>query len=352
VLIDGGQPTSAPLVRANVEALGFRMADVKLLLNSHAHVDHAGGIAELQAASGAGAAAHPWAARVFRTGRAAPDDPQHGALPDFPAVRRVRALADGEVVRVGPLALTAHFTPGHTPGGTSWSWTSCEGGTCREVVYADSQTPVSAPGFSFTRSTRYPTALADFARSHAKLEGLRCEILITPHPDASSFWQRVEGAPGGGGPTLVDARRVPAPRGAVARAARRARGAGAEGGAVSAAGVRASRDDGAPPARHGRAAGRAVRAVHRGHGAAGARQPDPADVPGRLRRPHRGGRAARAGAGGGDARRAWGGAAEAGARARGRRRRRPARLRRGVVGRARSEGAAARDARPAGGPSG
>ena len=205
VLIDGGQPSSAAQVRANVEALGFRMADVKLLLNSHAHVDHAGGLAALQAASGAGAAAHPWAARVFRTGRAAPDDPQHGALPDFPAVRRVRALADGEVVRVGPLALTAHFTPGHTPGGTSWSWTSCEGGTCREVVYADSQTPVSAPGFSFTRSTRYPTALADFARSHAKLEGLRCEILITPHPDASSFWQRVEGAPGGGGPTLVDA---------------------------------------------------------------------------------------------------------------------------------------------------
>jgi metallo-beta-lactamase class B len=181
VLIDGGQPSSAAQVRANVEALGFRMADVKLLLNSHAHVDHAGGLAALQAASGAGAAAHPWAARVFRTGRAAPDDPQHGALPDFPAVRRVRALADGEVVRVGPLALTAHFTPGHTPGGTSWSWTSCEGGTC------------------------YPTALADFARSHATLEGLRCEILITPHPDASSFWQRVEGAPGGGGPTLVDA---------------------------------------------------------------------------------------------------------------------------------------------------
>jgi metallo-beta-lactamase class B len=203
VLIDGGQPTSAPLVRANVEALGFRMADVKLLLNSHAHVDHAGGLAALQAASGAAAAAHPWAARVFRTGRAAPDDPQHGALPDFPGVRRVRVLADGEVVRVGPLALTAHFTPGHTPGGTSWSWTSCDGGTCRAVVYADSQTPVSAPGFRYTAS---PAALAGFARSQAALEKLRCEILITPHPDASSFWQRVEGAAGGGaGPTLVDA---------------------------------------------------------------------------------------------------------------------------------------------------
>ncbi|MDF1505393.1 subclass B3 metallo-beta-lactamase [Roseisolibacter sp. H3M3-2] len=189
VLIDGAQATSAPMIRANVEALGFRMADVKVILNSHAHSDHAGGIAELQRASGAEVAATAWSARVLRTGKATPDDPQHGALPDYPGAARVRTLADGETVRVGTLALTLHPTPGHTPGGSTWAWRSCEQGKCVEVVYADSQTPVSAPGFRYTAS---PTALADFARSHARLEGLRCELLITPHPSASSFWERVE----------------------------------------------------------------------------------------------------------------------------------------------------------------
>jgi metallo-beta-lactamase class B len=204
VLLDGALPESAPLVRANVEALGFRLADVKLILNSHAHYDHAGGIAALQQASGATVAAHPWSARVLEAGRSGADDPQHGVLSDFPATRAVRVLADGEVVRVGPLALTAHWTPGHTPGGTTWAWRSCEGARCLDLVYADSQTPVSADGFSFTRSTTYPQALQDFARGHALLDRLRCDVLVTPHPEASRLWERLEGARDAGAPTLVD----------------------------------------------------------------------------------------------------------------------------------------------------
>lgn len=191
VLIDGALPESAPGMIANIRALGFRIEDVKLILNSHAHFDHAGGIAALQRASGATVAASPSSARVLRRGESGPDDPQYGVLPSYPAVPDVRVISDGEQLRVGELVLTARFTPGHTPGGTSWQWRSCGEGRCLDVVYADSQTPVSADGFHYTRSEAYPTALRDFERGHAVLESLPCDILLTTHPGASRLWERV-----------------------------------------------------------------------------------------------------------------------------------------------------------------
>jgi metallo-beta-lactamase class B len=191
VLIDGGLPESAPIIIANVRALGYRIEDVKLILNSHAHFDHAGGLAELQRASGATVAASPWSARVLSSGTTGRGDPQYGILASFPPAHDVKVIADGDTLRVGPIAMTAHFTPGHTPGGTSWSWRSCDGERCLDFVYADSQTPVSADDFFFTRSTTYPSAIADFDRGFTALERLRCDVLLTPHPDASSLWERV-----------------------------------------------------------------------------------------------------------------------------------------------------------------
>ncbi|HVG45421.1 MAG TPA: subclass B3 metallo-beta-lactamase [Longimicrobium sp.] len=191
VLIDGGLPESAPLIEANVRALGFRMRDVKLILNSHTHFDHAGGIAALQRASGAAVAASGPSAAVLARGASGPDDPQYGTLPPFAPVPVARVVADGDTVRVGPLALVAHLTPGHTPGSTTWSWRSCESRHCLEMVYADSQTPVSADGFRYTASAAWPTAVADFERGIATIERLRCDLLVTPHPDASGLWERV-----------------------------------------------------------------------------------------------------------------------------------------------------------------
>ncbi|MDB4916916.1 MAG: esterase [Gemmatimonadetes bacterium] len=198
ILIDGGIPASAPGIIANIRALGFLVEDVRLIVNSHAHSDHAGGIAELQRASGADIAASPSSAPVIRSGQASRDDPQFAvALPFAPSVR-VRTIADGETVHVGSLAITAHFTPGHTAGGTTWSWRSCEGSVCEDLVYADSQTPVSADGFFFTHSKEYPNVLADFERGFTTLESLKCDVLITPHPGASNFFERVSAH------TLVD----------------------------------------------------------------------------------------------------------------------------------------------------
>jgi len=192
VLIDGGLPNSAPLILDNIRALGFDIADVRLILNSHPHYDHAGGLAALQRASGARVAASAPSAAVLEHGRPGPDDPQFAIHLDFPPVADVRALAEGEAVAVGPLSLTPHLTAGHTPGGTTWTWRACEADDCLDLVYADSQTPVSADGFRFTGSP----AAAGFERGSALLERLPCDILITPHPGASSFWERRASAAG------------------------------------------------------------------------------------------------------------------------------------------------------------
>ena len=191
VLIDGALPESAPLIVANIRSLGFRIEDIKVIINSHAHFDHAGGIAELQRLSGARVAASQWTAAVMKNGAVARDDPQFGTLAPIARVARVEILKEGETLNAGAVAVTPHFTPGHTPGGTSWTWRSCENGRCLNLVYADSLTPVSAEGFLFNRRRDYPHA-EDFERSFSFLDSTPCDILITPHPEASHLWQRLE----------------------------------------------------------------------------------------------------------------------------------------------------------------
>jgi metallo-beta-lactamase class B len=195
VLIDGGLPNSAPLILSNIRALGFKPSDVKFILNSHAHYDHAGGIAALQQVTGARVLANEHSARVMRKGVPGKDDPQHDVALSMPPVPEVDAIDPDDVVRLGGLALTMHLTAGHTPGGTTWSWRSCEGERCLDFVYADSQTPISREGFRFSDSPDYPAVLQDFERGHALLEQIPCDVLITPHPAASALWQRVSNLP-------------------------------------------------------------------------------------------------------------------------------------------------------------
>ena len=187
VLIDGAMPQSAPMIADHIRALGFRVEDVELIVNSHIHYDHAGGISGLQRLTGARVAASPSSAAVLRSGRSGPDDPQYGLLPPIDPVRDVRVIADGETLRIGSLSVQGHFTGGHTPGGTSWTWRSCEGVDCRNIVYADSMTAVSADTFKFSSSTTYPKAVADFEKSIAFLRKTPCDLLLTPHPDASGW---------------------------------------------------------------------------------------------------------------------------------------------------------------------
>jgi metallo-beta-lactamase class B len=192
VLIDGGLPQSVSLITANIRSLGFRVEDVKLIANSHVHFDHAGGIRELQRLTGARVVASQWSAAVMTKNGLGRDDPQYGVIPPIPLLVHVETLSDGETFRVGDILITAHLTPGHTPGGTSWTWQSCEGSRCLYLVFADSLSPVSAGGFKFTKSREYPNAIQDFEKSYAFLRNTPCDILLTTHPDASSFWERIK----------------------------------------------------------------------------------------------------------------------------------------------------------------
>lgn len=190
ILIDGTLPKNAPMIEANIRALGFHLRDVKLILNSHAHGDHAGAIAMLAHDSGADVAARAAQAVALRSGGKDANDPQYGDAPLFPPVNAVRAIGDDATVHVGPLAVQAHPTPGHTPGSTTWSWTSCEGTRCLHMVYADSLTLLAANGYRYT-DPAHPERLADFRKALAMLSDLPCDILLTPHPDASDFWPRM-----------------------------------------------------------------------------------------------------------------------------------------------------------------
>jgi metallo-beta-lactamase class B len=189
ILLDGALPQSAPLIDANIRALGFRTEDVKLIVNSHAHYDHAGGIAALQRVSRAAVAASPRGAEALRSGLPTPDDPQYDTVHGgFPRVSRVREVRDGEVLRVGDVAITAHFTPGHTPGSTTWTWRSCEGDHCADIVYADSLTSISSvPGFRYSGDATHPSRVEAFRHSIATVAALPCDVMVSVHPGFSDL---------------------------------------------------------------------------------------------------------------------------------------------------------------------
>jgi metallo-beta-lactamase class B len=192
VLLDGALPQSAAVIDANIRALGFRTQDIRLIVTSHEHFDHVGGVAALQRASGAMVASSSAGAQALRQGEPTPDDPQHGygrKSMGFPPVHAVRVVTDGETLRVGDLAITAHLTPGHTPGSTTWTWRSCEGARCFNIVYADSLNPVSAPGFQFTR---HRGRVDLFRQSIAKVQNLSCDIILSVHPEFSNMDARLK----------------------------------------------------------------------------------------------------------------------------------------------------------------
>ncbi|HWC63284.1 MAG TPA: subclass B3 metallo-beta-lactamase [Rhizomicrobium sp.] len=201
ILIDGDLNESANAIADHVKALGFKLSDIKLILNSHAHYDHAGGIAQLQRLTGAEVRLSPWSAKLLATGVPGPDDQQFGILHPVAKVIKADTLHDGETVQVGPLALTAHFTPGHTPGGTTWTWRACENGRCLNMVYIDSLSTAAAPNFRFSD---HPALLKDFDKSFAVVAALPCDIVLTPHPDISKTMDRLARRDKGEADAFVD----------------------------------------------------------------------------------------------------------------------------------------------------
>jgi len=179
VLLDGGFVETAPQILANLGRLGFRIEDVKLLINSHAHFDHAGGLAELAAKSGA---------RLFASARDA-DQLEAGGKGDFawgdegtfPPVRVDRRLADRDTVTLGDLTLTAHVTAGHTRGCTTWTATLEEAGERREAIFVCSVSVPDPTAYRLADNPRYPRIADDYAGSFERLRSLAPDLFLAAH---------------------------------------------------------------------------------------------------------------------------------------------------------------------------
>ena len=173
ILIDTAPAKAAPSVLANIRTLGFDPKDVKFLLTSHEHIDHVGGIAAIKAATGATLIARAEAISGLETGKVGREDPQYDIIVPFDGAKVDRVIKDGEVLRLGPIAITAIATPGHTMGGTSWRWKSCEGKKCQSIVFADSISAVSADDYRFSD---HPALIAVFRSTFDRIAALGCDF--------------------------------------------------------------------------------------------------------------------------------------------------------------------------------
>lgn len=179
IVLDGGYPATPPMIIASIAKLGFDIKDVKVLVNSDPHGDHAGGLAELQKASGATL----WVSEASAAALASGGDDAILLLPlrfamwtgilGFPPARVDQRFTDGATIRVGPLALTAHVTAGHTRGCTSWSFAVHDQDRILNVVSACSLGRLSM--------WRYPEQDADLERSFRVLRDLPADIWVTNH---------------------------------------------------------------------------------------------------------------------------------------------------------------------------
>lgn len=190
VLIDGGLQQADQLLLAHMRKLGVAPDQLKLILNSHAHADHAGPLAAIQRATGARMVANAEASVLLARGGTG--DLHYGDDLAFPPIQADRLIMDGERIELGGITFTAHFTPGHTPGSTTWTWQDQRDGRLQHIVYADSLT---APDYTLSGNPHYPRIIEDYRRSFATVRALPCDVLITPHPDASGWNFATAGTP-------------------------------------------------------------------------------------------------------------------------------------------------------------
>ncbi|HTL67781.1 MAG TPA: subclass B3 metallo-beta-lactamase [Lacunisphaera sp.] len=179
ILLDTGFVDTEPQVERSVSQIGFKPADIKFILSSHAHVDHVGGHAAMRKLTGAQVVASAADARLLESGGA--DDflawPKDTLA--FPPVHVDRIVGDGDTVSLGGVTLTAHLTPGHTRGATTWTMDATDGGRTYHVVFFSSTTV--NPGTSLVLHPAYPGIVADYEQTFATLRALPCDIFFAPH---------------------------------------------------------------------------------------------------------------------------------------------------------------------------
>lgn len=199
ILLDGTLAENVPAIERNIAALGVPLRSVKFLLNSHAHFDHAGGLAALKRDTGATVAAMDADASALRSG-VAPSDVDYGVVP-FPRVAVDRVLHDGDTVRLGGVTMTALKTAGHTPGCTSWAMPVRDGARTLRVMFACSLT---IGGNRLIHNRGYPGIVGDYRRSFARLAGTQADVVLTAHPEVSQMADRRARADAGDSDGWVD----------------------------------------------------------------------------------------------------------------------------------------------------
>jgi len=176
ILLDSGFAETVPQIKQNIAQLGFRLEDVKILINSHAHYDHAGGLAALKQLTGAKLMVSDEDAVLLAAG--GKGDFAFGDRFVYPAVKADRLLHDGDEVELGGVKLVAHLTRAHTKGSTTWTMKVQEGAKEYNVVFAGS---TSAPGYKLVDNAKYPTIVNDYERMFRLLKTLPCDVFLAPH---------------------------------------------------------------------------------------------------------------------------------------------------------------------------
>jgi metallo-beta-lactamase class B len=186
-LLDGGFVETAPQIERNIAQLGFKIEDVKILLNSHAHCDHAGGLAELKRKTGAKLIASGPDAELLKRG--GHGDFRFGDTLTFPPVEVDQIIGDGESIQIGDQELTAYLTPGHTKGNTTWTAKINDRTKSYDVVFVGSPNTLD---YRFVEKESYPGIAADFEKTFAVLKKLHCDIFLSDHGSFFSFEQKRE----------------------------------------------------------------------------------------------------------------------------------------------------------------
>jgi len=204
ILLDGTTAENAALIERNIQAVGVPLHSVKLLISDHAHPDHVGALTQIKRDTGAkflASAGDTWA---LTHGRARGDfnyTPQ-----PFPPIKVDRNVGDGETIRLGETTLTAHLTPGHTPGCTSWSTTVKEGGRPLNVLFLCS---ITVAGNILVGNHAYPEIVSDFRETFDKLAMMKADILLTSHPEMAQVLEREARREGGMPDAFVDPSALP-----------------------------------------------------------------------------------------------------------------------------------------------
>ena len=187
ILLDTALQESSPIVRANIEALGFNLKDVKIMISSHAHFDHVAGHADMKAATGAKVYVMKADAEIMESGG---QKGFHPIKPFYKPIKVDKTLKDGEVVRLGGVAMTAHLTSGHTEGNTAWTMIVEENGKKYNVVFTCSLS--INPGVQMINNPTWAGVKEAYAKSFAILKTLPCDVFLGPHAPFFDMEEKVK----------------------------------------------------------------------------------------------------------------------------------------------------------------